>query len=187
MKISCGSRSRFPVVIKVFGQVRKIRLANNTGWKTLHDIIADWKLPRMLLQKDHWPLELMALFFGLSLFNALKSIKLNTFFFHDFPLNGPTQRGSFFGKLQPSTKVSLSQWMYCFKCLSFRSLTEILKYQTFITGKARVITASLWLPYESRNSTTRMLSMWTKLSRCSAVSTEQIAKQPSNYNEEHLC
>ena len=186
MKISCGSRSRFPVVIKVFGQVRKIRLANNTGWKTLHDIIADWKLPRMLLQKDHWPLELMALFFGLSLFNALKSIKLNTFFFHDFPLKGPTQRGSFFGKLQPSTKVSLSQWMYCFKCLSFRSLTEILKYQTFITGKARVITASLWLPYESRNTTTRMLSMWTKLSRCSTVSTEQIAKQPSSYNEEHL-
>lgn len=72
------------------------------------------------------------------------------------------------------------------KCLSFRSLTEILKYQTFITGKARVITASFWLPYESRNTTTRMLSMWTKLSRCSAVSTEQIAKQPSSYNEEHL-
>ena len=92
----------------------------------------------------------------------------------------------FFWQAAAFTKVSLSQWMYCFKCLSFRSLTEILKYQTFITGKARVITASLWLPYESRNTTTRMLSMLTKLSCCSAVSTEQIAKQPSSYNEEYL-
>ena len=126
MKISCGSRSRFPVVIKVFGQVRKIRLANNTGWKTLHDIIADWKLPRMLLQKDHWPLELMALFFGLSLFNALKSIKLNTFFFHDFPLNGPTQRGSFFGKLQPSPRCPWVNECTALSALAFGPLLKSL-------------------------------------------------------------
>lgn len=186
MKISCGSRSRFPVVIKVFGQVRKIRLANNTGWKTLHDIIADWKLPRMLLQKDHWPLEIMALFFWSLLVQCIEIHQTEYILLPRLSFEWAYSTWKFFWQAAAFTKVSLSQWMYCFKCLSFRSLTEILKYQTFITGKARVITASLWLPYESRNTTTRMLSMWTKLSRCSAVSTEQIAKQPSSYNEEHL-
>ena len=78
-----------------------------------HDIIADWELPRMPLQKDHWLLELMALFPG------------NSFQLH-----------------WNSSKL--------------RSLIEILKYQTFIRGEARVIIASLWLPYELRM--TEMLS-----------------------------